>query len=152
MLLFASCNVSASLFDIDSIRKLYYSIQGTADTTVLRLYLAPCTCELLESLPPAIRQSASRTGLDGCLGAVQEDSLKRLQKGDISQVVQQVMTNAVQIDAPVFFLNAHDALTDSVAAVSSSFTALQVTPCAIPIAVLGVGVFPTASLLWSAPN
>jgi len=78
---------------------------------------------------------------------LQADGLAKLQKGDISDVIQAALTNAVSISAPVFFSNTPSVFSDTIAAIQFGFSGVTYAPCAIPIAPLGVGIFPTVSLL-----
>ena len=73
---------------------------------------------------------------------LQATSLQKLGHGDISEVIANALTNAVSISAPVFFSTNTNLFQDTIAAIQFGFTGLSVTPCAIPITPLGVGIFP----------
>ena len=81
---------------------------------------------------------------------LQANGLAKLQKGDISDVIQAALTNAVSISAPVFFSTTPSVFSDTIAAIQFGFSGLAYAPCAIPITPLGVGIFPQVSLL--SPN
>ena len=76
------------------------------------------------------------------LQCLQADGLNKLQKGDFSDVLHDLLTNAVSITAPVFFSSATDLFQSQFAAISFGFTGFQYSPCAIPVTPLGVGIFP----------
>ena len=77
---------------------------------------------------------------------MQADGLKKLQKGDFSDVLHDLLTNAVEITAPVFFSSATDLFQSQFAAISFGFTGFQYAPCAIPVTPLGIGIFPQVML------
>ncbi|CAL8465080.1 g4615 [Coccomyxa elongata] len=77
----------------------------------------------------------------------QANAVKRLQSGDITDILTKILSPNIQITAPVFFNNAggsDTAITDTIAATSFAFTGVGYAPCAIPITPLGVGIFPQA--------
>ncbi|EIE18332.1 hypothetical protein COCSUDRAFT_60299 [Coccomyxa subellipsoidea C-169] len=77
-------------------------------------------------------------------------ALKKLEKGDISDIIKQLLTQRIDISAPVFFDNAggpDSLISGSAAGVSFGFVGAQYAPCAIPIAPLGVGVFPQGAII-----
>lgn len=74
--------------------------------------------------------------------AVKAASLHKLGEGDISGILAQAMTNAVSITAPTFFSTSTDLFQDTIAAIQFGFQGVSVSPCAIPITPLGVGIFP----------
>jgi hypothetical protein len=71
----------------------------------------------------------------------------KLEKGDFSNLLKAALTNAVQIDAPVFFDDSPSVLSSDVSAISFGFSLFQWAPCAVPITPLGVGIFPQVSSL-----
>ena len=86
------------------------------------------------------------------LQCLQADGLNKLQKGDFSDVLHDLLTNAVSITAPVFFSSATDLFQSQFAAISFGFTGFQYSPCAIPVTPLGIGIFPQVMLTQAAPE
>lgn len=74
--------------------------------------------------------------------AAQGESLKKLQSGDLTDLLVKLVSPKTAITAPVFFNNAPAVITDFVSAVSFGFTGVSYAPCALPITPLGVGIFP----------
>ena len=77
-----------------------------------------------------------------CPHNVKATSLKRLGDGDISEVLALAMTKAVSISAPTFFATNTALFQDNIAAIQFGFSGVSVSPCAIPIVPIGIGIFP----------
>jgi hypothetical protein len=69
-------------------------------------------------------------------------AFQKLQHGDVTDFLVKLVSPNVQISKPVFFSSAPAVLTDTLAAISFSFTGVGVSPCAVPIVPTGVGIFP----------
>ncbi|EIE18333.1 hypothetical protein COCSUDRAFT_68296 [Coccomyxa subellipsoidea C-169] len=77
-------------------------------------------------------------------------TLKKLEKGDISDIIKQLLTQRIDISAPVFFDNAggpDSLIKGSAAGVSFGFVGAQYAPCAIPITPIGVSVSPQGAII-----
>ncbi|BDA50676.1 hypothetical protein COCOBI_16-3520 [Coccomyxa sp. Obi] len=77
----------------------------------------------------------------------QATAVKKLQSGDVTDILTKILSPNIQITAPVFFSNAGGsgtAITDTIAATSFAFSGVGYAPCAIPFTPLGVGIFPQA--------
>ncbi|KAK9909770.1 hypothetical protein WJX75_007218 [Coccomyxa subellipsoidea] len=77
----------------------------------------------------------------------QASALTKLSKGDLTDIIKTLLTQRIDISAPVFFDNAggpDSLISGSASGVSFGFTGAQYAPCAIPIAPVGVGIFPQA--------
>ena len=59
--------------------------------------------------------------------------------------MRQVMNKAVAIKAPTFFSSNTNLFQDSVSAISFGFTGVGVSPCAIAVSPVGIGIGATVS-------
>ena len=59
--------------------------------------------------------------------------------------MRQVMSKAVAIKAPTFFSSNRNLFQDSVSAISFGFTGVGVSPCAIAVNPVGIGIGATVS-------
>ncbi|CAK0759021.1 hypothetical protein CVIRNUC_002665 [Coccomyxa viridis] len=67
-------------------------------------------------------------------------TLEKLQKGYVTGFVEEVMKKAVAITPPTFFSSNTNLFQDSVAALNFGFTGVGVSPCAIAVSPVGVGI------------
>jgi hypothetical protein len=67
----------------------------------------------------------------------QAEEWKKLQSGDLTDLLIKLVSPNIQIDAPVFFSTSSDLLASSISAINFGFTGVSYSPCAIPVTPLG---------------